>query len=603
MATNTTVLDQQLVELTKQTRQVLVMLQQANIENYKNLANIYLWWREVHKLKGYLEAKYAERAIESNNIQGKINFRPLLQLVTNGDIEKRRLNDWHKALNAIHVEFEGDKKAYANKKAVAGIVGFIQRENGITGLTGYYKNKGDDEAELVDDSVDAAQLRYWVKEIDETEFTDTFVMEAKAFCESHTSKVPATFAKLPTTQDGYSLVLVKKDGATCNVFGAVTDDKVINDMLTAVYRKDFSASPLPLRSVLEPLHLLNVPHVVAQNVDLYIENSKVDNAWLDDKKISADKRMTYKAKQKELLLSNVCVDAGVVVRAKPFSKLFDGVIGDLCLNRTLRRSIEVRLLHKAMFNMFSTNSSTTFVKNPVGHLYPFQLQLQNKMHITDEHGVAAAEVIAHTSNYQHPPISWQPFYKGYTPLHWQVDIADEKFVGLWHGGISMEMLRNLANDFWDKWLPEYAKKHKRDENKTIKLNFFKKSMMLAYELGAAGYASNETFDLAHGIGKLELLVRSTDIAFLMRQLADLCVLGEVTMAANQHGLSLSFKTDTHNYTCIVPACDAKGRRDAKLCKRYTPSTTVLEEDWDADDATIHFTGEEEQALRAQGKLA
>lgn len=602
MATNTTALDQQLVELTKQTRQVLVMLQQANIENYKNLANIYLWWCEVRKLKGYLEAKYAERAIEANNIQGRINFRPVLQLVTNGDIKERKLNDWHKALNAIHVEYEGDKKAYANKKAVANIIGFIQRKNGITGLTGYYKNKGGEETALVDDSVDEAQLRYWTNELDETEFADTFVTEAKAFCESHTSKVTASFAKLPTTPDGYSLVLVKKDGTTCSVFGAVTDDKVINDMLTVVYRKDFSASPLPLRSVLEPLHLLNVPNAVAQNVNLFIENSRVDSVWLDDKKISADKRLTYKAKQKEFLLSNVCVDASVIVRAQPFSKLFVGATSDLCLNRTLRRSIEVRLLHKTMFNMFNANSSTTFVKNPAGHLYPFQLQLQNKLHIIDGDGVAAADVITHTSNYKHPPISWQPFYEGHTPLHWQVDIADDKFVGLWHGGIGMEVLQNLAGDFWDKWLPEYAKKHKRDENKTIKLNFFKQSMTLAYELGAAGYAGNETFDLAHGIGKLELLVRSTDLAFLMRQLADIGVLSEVTLAANLHGLRLSFKTDTHNYTCIVPACDAKGRRDAKLCKRYTPTTTALKEDWDADDATIHFTDEEEQALRAQGKL-
>lgn len=602
MATNTTAHDKQLAELTKQTRQVLVMIQQANIESYKNLANIYLWWRDVRIIKGYLDAKYADRAIEANNIKGKINFRPVLQLVTNGDIKERKLNDWHKALNAIHIEYEGDKKTYANKKAVANIVGFIQRKNGITGLTGYYKNTGDDETELVDELADAAQVAYWSKELDDAEFFDAFVSEAKSFYGNHTSKVTAKFSKLPTTQEGYSLVLLKQDGTTSNVFGAFTDDKIINNMLSTVYRKDFTAAPVPLRSVLEPLHLMNVPNAVAQNANLFIETSKVANVWLDGEKISADKRLTYKAKQNEFLLSNVCVDAGVVVRAKPTNKLFDGAVGDLCINRMMRRSIEARLLHKTMFNMFSTNSSSTFVKNHQGHLYPYQLELQNKMQIADAEGVAAVDVIEHASNYNHPPICWQPFYEGRTQLRWQVDIADEKFTGAWHGGIGMEMLRNMASEFWDQWLPEYAKKHKREENKTIKLNFFKQSMSLAYELGAAGYGGGDTFELAHGIGKQELLVRSADVAFLMRQLADLVVLGEVAIAANQHGLSLNFKTATHSYSCIVPACNSKGQRDAKLCKRYTPTTTVLEEDWDADDATIHFTDEEEQTLRAQGKL-
>ena len=81
----------------------------SNLEMYKHIAEIYVWWRLANKVKGFLEAEYEKLPIQFRQTNQLINFIPLFWLVwgttnCNKDIASRH----SKAMNKIHDEYESD---------------------------------------------------------------------------------------------------------------------------------------------------------------------------------------------------------------------------------------------------------------------------------------------------------------------------------------------------------------------------------------------------------------------------------------------------------------------------------------------------------------
>ena len=107
MATNTTAMDKQLATLKTATRNVLLQIRKTNKQEREHLAAIYVWWRSVKDVTGYLTDLYAKHGIEYYNIKNKINFRPLLTYLTNGDVESNDLNYWQQTLRAHRQAWTG----------------------------------------------------------------------------------------------------------------------------------------------------------------------------------------------------------------------------------------------------------------------------------------------------------------------------------------------------------------------------------------------------------------------------------------------------------------------------------------------------------------
>jgi len=601
MSVTKNVLNKQLMVLQADNKKVALAVKLTNEQERTHMCKAYMWWREALKAKNYLVELYKENGITHKNLRNKINFRPLLKLLSEGNISDTDLDLWNKVLNKVHEEYESNSKHYATD-AVERLSHYIFNQGGKTGLAGYH-NKVDADFEEVDVgglSLDAKQVKAWDAELDDEEYKGVFAEAAKEFYGNGKPMQKASFPAMPQTQDGYSLVVVKNDGTTKNVLNVFNDKNMLDNLLANAYRKDFSAMPVTMRSVLEPLHLLNVPNAVAQNIDLFIENSKVESAWFDGKTVQAHKRLVYRQATGDFLLSNICVDAGVVVTAKPLHKgMFTKLDGDVFLNTYQRRSIEVRLLHKQMFNMYTTNSTQRFQALPEGGLYAYQLKLENKLQIEDADGVEGIAVAQSIKNFNHPPIGFQPFYQEAKTLHPQVDVVEGGLDSTWNCDVTTDWLADATSEFFDNWIAAYAKKHKRTLNKTLKLGFSKKGLTIGYEFGEDGYDCDKQLAMEGAVGKTTLLVRSTDFAFVMKQLTDLDVKGAVCMAANSQGIELTFATSTHRYTCTVPACDEDGERNCELFTQYTPEQTSVELDFDADDADPNLT-EEEFASYAQG---
>jgi hypothetical protein len=572
---NKTALVKELAVLQKENKAVAIAVKASSEKERLHMSIAYLWWRKAKNVKGLLKELYKKNGIETRSVKNKINFRPLLKLLSKGEISDTDLDLWNVCMNKMHVEFEGAQDHYGTDSAER-LSTFIEDNGGKTGLAGYHlKDKAEYEEESNDSYNDSKLVKQWDTELDEQEYFSTYVDEAKR----HYSDKPmlkATLPPIPLTNEGYGVVIIKKDGTKSNLMNVLSDDRVVNSLIVDTYRKDMSAMPIAYRSILEPLQLLNVPKVVAENIDLFIENSKVDSYWLDDKKVTAHKRMTYRKDTGDFLISNVCAESSVVLIAKPLQKnLFANPVADLCLSNVQRRSIEVRLLHKQMFNMYSTDCEKQF-KTMNSNVFPYQLPLQNKMHIEDVDGIDGAEVAKAISNYGYKNICWMPFSTHVPTCYAQVDVAENGLNGAWNCDVDVDWVREATDKFFDGWIAAYAKKHKRKINKTLEVSFDKKGMTIGYEVEDDEYDNEMPLHMDGASGKTKFVVRSIDFAFVMRQLADLDVRGAVCMAANGNGIELTFATATHKYMCVIPACDEKGERQTELFTQYMPTQTEEE---------------------------
>ena len=265
MATNTIAQDKQLATLKTATRKVLLQIRQTNKQEREHLAAIYVWWRSVRDVDGYLTDLYAKNCIEYYNLKNKINFRPLLTYLTNGEIENENLNYWQQTLRAIDVEYHTNPKHYS-KDSIVRIAQFLDMNGGKTGLAGYHNKVDVDEIE--DGELKREDVERLAYSLDEANLFPTLLWEAKAFYEQCSTLQTAALPALNTTQDGYSVVVVKRDGTQAKLLGTANEQSFIEAMLATTYRKNFEALPPTMRCVLEPLHLLNVPLAIAYNLSL-----------------------------------------------------------------------------------------------------------------------------------------------------------------------------------------------------------------------------------------------------------------------------------------------------------------------------------------------
>ena len=117
-----------------------------------------------------------------------------------------------------------------------------------------------------------------------------------------------------------------------------------------------------------------------------------------------------------------------------------------------------------------------------------------------------------------------------------------------------------------------------------------------------GYAQQITKTLSVAYSdeaKTSLRVLTADWLFVMRQLADLNIVGEVAMRADSHAMVLNFETDANAMQCWIPACDEKGKRDRTHYMAYIPEMTegFEKDELNPEDSIDEPTEEENQRLR------
>lgn len=559
----------------------------TNKQEYSAIAKIYLWWRNARTEPGYLDECYESAGINSPKLDpNSIDFKPLLLLVNNKQIAYGDQWQWNIGLNCIHDAFESNPDHYAQDPAWK-IEKFIGNSGGKTGLV--HKKVGGKLASQNAQSGD--ELKAFT--LDDSEFGDTFIAEAKFFVTAKSNKLPVPLPALPVTLDGFSVVLLQNGANGAELIGSSNDEQAVKKLLVDLYRNEFDAMPATMRCVIEPLHILNVPNSIAVTYGKHLAGRKQGpkkNAV--GGKASEFKRLIYRPYTSDFLLSSTKRNASVVVIAKPKPTLIDRSKGDIWMPIQLRKSIESNLLHKAMCNMFTPSHVDTYTTCPPDSLVSHIVYLNTKLKVEDDGGVSAAQLISNTGNLHHAPLHFMPFFDFTGPHVSQVTATDSGFKPTWNASVDAHWLNATTTNFFAEWMAAYVKKTEQAKHKTMQVELSAARMVVSYEYNPqGGHEIPMQFDLPAGSasGSSTLNVRSFDFVCVMRQLADLNVLGQIKFDADSHAMRLTFSTAANNYVCWVPAADIEGKRDATHFVPYSPIQTVYDggpDDQDPDPNLI-----------------
>jgi len=528
----------------------------------------YLWWRSASQVPGFLDQVYEAANIPSNQTQA-VNFRPLIRLIFSQST-RTSVDHWAPALRQVHQEYESQQAFYATD-TVSRLCLYIKRSGGKTGLSGYHSKTADDS-----DWEDADQQ--WAPFVlDRTEVERSLLAKAQQFYLAHkpgcaSVQVPA----LTVDGQGFSLVLMHRGSAAVRLLASSNTEDLIKRTLVSAYQQDFTAQPLTTRAIYEPLHLIDLPECLAGGgklLDLEGLRPKREKGSLDRSLQPSQRRLLYRPKTRDFLLSYTLQLSSVVVRCRPKEPVIDSAFDrDLYLLNSVRSSVEQRLLQPRAFNHFQPRSPAQFRRSGPGAVTAFHLRLDTEVDIEDTAAVSADQVRTVTTNLNHPPLAFMPFHEniaGHT--WWQVEAPDAN-AGLWSCVVDLQWVRDLAADFLTRWLSNYGAKCGRPNHRRVRLGLDHKALTIGFDHSKAkGYQSSESIALPSSAqGSCSVEVASNDFLFFMRQLADLNVVGDIRIQADDHSICLVFASDAVDFDCTIPTVDSEGVRHTKPFRSYHP---------------------------------
>ncbi len=273
---------------------------------------VYLWWRTAHKQAGYLEGIYELNKLSYYKQKKGVNFTPLIRLTTGDLLGKDYDSIWNRALNALHEEFEKNAKRF---KAKAGekLANLIDVSGGKTGLADKWKVSKEDEKP-------AEEFSKWIEdELDVGEFNQilqhTFENEARKYYQTNQSLRSLDIQSFQHDPDGYSTILVKHTQNGAVIIGSSAENELINQSLIATYRSDFDAIPIRIRSLIETIHVLNIPNSATSDPNKFIDTTKFDDPLNPEKKLKQRRRIVFSANEQCFLNSQIHSQSCPVVKS------------------------------------------------------------------------------------------------------------------------------------------------------------------------------------------------------------------------------------------------------------------------------------------------
>jgi hypothetical protein len=262
------------------------------------------------------------------------------------------------------------------------------------------------------------------------------------------------------------------------------------------------------------------------------------------------KRLLYRTKTKDFLLSNVRSKAGVVTTVKPITNGFYEGESDIFLSPLSTKIIERKLLTNYSFNLYKLENEEK---------YTFEVEklfrLQNMFNYSD---------------FLH--IDFWSFKANYDLPLFQVDVDDNAFDRVsWEHNLEIGFFRQLATKVLDKWFVTHGKLIKRDKGEICQLTFEQSKLSIRFvyvdeDLEAGGEVVFKVPTVS--ISKMILRFKTKDIMHVMRAIADFNT-NTVMVRANSDILQFEYANDSATYTISVPTINNKNQRNTKAFTSYT----------------------------------
>jgi len=520
---------------------------------YKGLAGVYLWWLEARKIDGFLEELYAKHSIVGRRTDGEESFTRVLRLVWRldwADNTKAKLQQWSYALKQIDIEYRRNQAAY-RVDALNKLILYITDAGGVRKLIGA------DKYDLQTDGNTEIKKKRKAKRSEEDE-----AVIAKKHLElgelhfANAQSITNIQSNKPVfvNRNGYALALIrKKRNDTYDVLATLNDDKQIEQAIVSSYRRTDKAAPHVLRLITEVIKTQSLP-IALQNVRFALdETTKIKLEDGSTQKRSQSKRLLFRKKQKDILLSENRTGCSVVTIAEPKEPILNSS-KDVFLNVNDRRYLEEAIIQRNELSFYTANDKQ---KVPVlrdgdvvaSHRLIVENKVLNKKRAIYFYGLDTVGE------------STRP----------QANLIKEGRNCSLHTSLNKIWFEKVNALFVSGWLREYGERITWAKHKLMCLEFDSKKLLI-HHYGERGNFSTKSqpleFPKAVMGSPIKVNVLSKDILPVLAGLAEIDMRGDIHICVTAGVIDFAFRTELADYVVAIPTCGLNGKRNHAEFEAY-----------------------------------
>jgi hypothetical protein len=256
------------------------------------------------------------------------------------------------------------------------------------------------------------------------------------------------------------------------------------------------------------------------------------------------RRLIYRAKEKNFLLSENRADCSVVTIAKPRNFSLN-VKEDIFLSANDRNFIEQEIIQKRNLAFYEIVGNKELIEN------------KNDEAKASHYIICKYKIDGYIRNLY--------FYKTSTIRQEskQQAIFKPNEAPKWNAEISNEWVSQFNVRFLVSWLRSFGSSVNQRRNQVLRLDVGKNlSIHFDGENGVFSRHINDFAKLNHYEGRdLKLHFHARDLIPTLQSLTDQNIVGKIILAANEHALVLSYRTAICEYSIAIPTTKRNGTRN------------------------------------------
>jgi len=536
---------------------------------YKNTAEIYLWWRAAYAHDGFLEAQYAKLSNrELRSVEYGYNYRYVLILAYGKNMPDAVISRKSRVLNKVHEHYEKDPHHF-KIDGVAKLANFIDTSGGFDGLlkdrivpTEAIEKEQEVEAgkyahHLSYEPLYAKSRKIIYLRVNDAQRINALKAEAYEYFTTTAQGIATKISPpLRKNKHNYSLVLAQSNETNYTVLDASIEQEAIDAAVVNAYCKRYSALPNSLRAIYETIRTQTLSKAMLRHEKRLDTNTVEKNS--DGKSISGKRRLMYCKNTEQFILSPIGGSLGVVTLVTPTEPVFKKVRKDIFMPIRNRQVIEHRLLVPNDFNLYRASKTDTFPEYNSNGLVGYMIRLDNKADPTDftfnDFWTFASTVDQYTQlTYDSTAHSKRATLKTKIPAH---------------------ELRKLATQIVGAWMDDAGSGINQEKFQSIQMVISSTGIKFEFDHAREGkfrVSTNITFDKPIKLDKpFKQIFLSHDIAPVLGSFEALEVVGNVELTGDATALALNFSTSAAAFTICVPTCNTKMQRQSDALSNYAP---------------------------------
>lgn len=536
---------------------------------YKNTAEIYLWWRAAYDHEGFLDELYATlNRRELRNLGGNYNYRYVLIIAYGKGMHDTVISRKSRVLNKLHEHFESDPEHF-EIDGVAKLANFIDTSGGFNGLLKDYVEEN--EPVVVEQTEETGKYAHHLSyepqyaksrkiiylRVNDAQRINALKKEAYEYFASTAHGIPTKITPpLRRSKNNYSLVLAHNNQSNYTVLDSSIEQDAIDAAVVNAYCKRYSALPTSLRAIYETIRTQTLSKAMLRH------EHKLDTKTIqknrDGKSISGKRRLMYCKSTNQFILSPIGGSLGVVTLVTPAETIFNKVRKDIFMPVRNRQVIEHRLLVPNDFNLYKPSRTDVFPEYNSNDLVGYMIRLDNKADPTDftfnDFWTFSSSVDQYTQlTYDSAAHSKGASLKVKLPAH---------------------ELRKLATQIIGAWMDDAGSGINQERFQSIQLNISSTGIKFEFDHAREGkfrVSSSITFEKPIKLAKpFKQIFLSHDITPVLGSFDALEIVGNIELVGDASALALHFSTSAAEFSVCVPTCNKEMVRNNSALTRYEP---------------------------------